>query len=248
MTRKKTSIIWTIQRDELERIVQDSKTLKEVLSHFYLRNEGNYRTLKARLAADNIDFSHIRLGRGNFRGGGPKAIPLSEVMVENSTYARGHLKARLLKEKLLKEECSRCHIGPEWYEECLVFVLDHVNGISNDHRLENLRLLCPNCNSQMPTFAGRNQATAGTRQMSCSQCKKTIIKRGNKTGLCHQCFNRDETTNIARRKVKNRPSKEKLQVLLVDNPWTAVGRMYGVWENTVRKWARGYGLSTKRRR
>jgi 5-methylcytosine-specific restriction endonuclease McrA len=39
----------------------------------------------------------------------------------------------------------------------LVLVLDHINGDRSDNRITNLRLLCPNCNSQQNTFAGRNK-------------------------------------------------------------------------------------------
>lgn len=42
-------------------------------------------------------------------------------------------------------------------EKELILELDHINGIRNDNRLENLRFLCPNCHSQTPTFKGRNK-------------------------------------------------------------------------------------------
>lgn len=84
------------------------------------------------------------------------AIPLEEAMVENSTYQRGALKRRLICEGLIENECSICAAKPIWQGKPLVLVLDHINGVNNDHRFENLRLLCPNCNSQTDTFAGRN--------------------------------------------------------------------------------------------
>lgn len=46
---------------------------------------------------------------------------------------------------------------PTWNGKPLILTLDHRNGISNDHRLENLRWLCPNCNSQTETFCGRRK-------------------------------------------------------------------------------------------
>jgi hypothetical protein len=82
----------------------------------------------------------------------------SEILVERSTYAwTSTLKRRLLKEGVLVNRCSRCGLGPEWQGEPLTMILDHRNGDNRDNRLGNLRLLCPNCNSQQPTFAGKNR-------------------------------------------------------------------------------------------
>ena len=76
-------------------------------------------------------------------------------MKEESNYSRWNLKRRLIKEGLLENKCEVCNQPPMWNGATLVLVLDHKNGKNNDHRLENLRLLCPNCHSQTPTFAGR---------------------------------------------------------------------------------------------
>jgi len=84
-------------------------------------------------------------------------LPLESVMTENSTYNRCHLKRRLIQDGIIANKCCECGLAPEWNGKKLVLVLDHINGVSNDHRKENLRLLCPNCNSQQSTFAGRNK-------------------------------------------------------------------------------------------
>ncbi len=68
---------------------------------------------------------------------------------------RGHLKRLLIDSGTLKYECSECGIF-DWRGIRLSLVLDHINGMPTDNRLENLRLLCPNCNSLTDTFCGKN--------------------------------------------------------------------------------------------
>lgn len=55
----------------------------------------------------------------------------------------------------LPNVCGGCGIS-EWRASPLALHLDHVNGIGDDHRLQNLRFLCPNCHSQTETYCGRN--------------------------------------------------------------------------------------------
>ncbi len=80
--------------------------------------------------------------------------PLERVLRESKS--RLSVKRRLLEEGLLKNECEECGIT-NWRDRPLSIHLDHRNGIRNDHRLENLRMLCPNCHSQTPTFGTRNR-------------------------------------------------------------------------------------------
>jgi Zn finger protein HypA/HybF involved in hydrogenase expression len=89
---------------------------------------------------------------------GPKR-PNEEVFVENSTYARHRLKERIVKEVMLPYICYECDLADEWNGQTLVLHIDHINGANTDHRIENLRFLCPNCHSQTDTFAGKKNAT-----------------------------------------------------------------------------------------
>lgn len=84
-------------------------------------------------------------------------FPLDEVLVENSSYARHSVKARILAHNLIDYQCACCGIGPEWQGNPMVLILDHINGINNDNRIENLRFVCSNCDSQLPTYKSRNK-------------------------------------------------------------------------------------------
>jgi len=160
---------------------------------------------------------------------------LSEVMVENSSYGRGHLKSRLIKEGILKEICAECGQAAVWKGRRLVLVIDHINGVNNDHRLDNLRLLCPNCNSQTDTFAGKNLKYKDSfikkkelNKKHCTRCPAEI-SRNSKNGLCVKCF-----ADI--RKVTTRPIKELLIKKVKEQGYSATGREYGVSDNAIRKW------------
>lgn len=53
--------------------------------------------------------------------------------------------------------CAICDLPSSWQGKALVFVLDHIDGDSTNNRRENLRLICPNCDSQLPTYKARNK-------------------------------------------------------------------------------------------
>ncbi len=92
-----------------------------------------------------------------FPDGGKGSTPLHEILEGKHPKYRTHrLKERMLAEGLLENVCSKCGQDGIWEGEILVLELDHINGINNDHRQDNLQLLCPNCHSQTPTFRGRN--------------------------------------------------------------------------------------------
>lgn len=82
---------------------------------------------------------------------------LDKVLVENSTYARHLVKKRVLAERLIEYRCACCGIGPEWMGNPMPLILDHINGVSNDNRIENLRIVCSNCDSQLDTYKSRNR-------------------------------------------------------------------------------------------
>lgn len=230
--RKRTSPIWTTPKGKLEVIVKNAITFAEIIRELQLDPNGSgsrYRSLKERFREESIDYSHI--ASGQFANKGRKftkeAIALEKVMIKNSTYSRGTLKKRLLRDGILKNECAICEQKGEWHGQKLVMVLDHINGVRDDHREENLRMLCPNCNSQQETFAGRSN------KIPKPQCKKceTLVSRRSKTGLCPKCFD-----IFYKRKIKNRPPKEQLLKEIKETNYCAVGRKYGVSDNAIRKW------------
>lgn len=109
-----------------------------------------------------LDISHFTGRRRTNRNSNFKGIPLNEILVENSTYTNTYnLKKKLIKAGLKEEKCELCDIK-EWKGHPVPTELDHINGIKNDHRLFNLRIICRNCGGLLSTFAGKNsRASAG---------------------------------------------------------------------------------------
>jgi 5-methylcytosine-specific restriction endonuclease McrA len=85
----------------------------------------------------------------------PRSNAKSVEEVLTSKSSRYFKKAKLIREGWLFHRCENCGIS-EWRGKRLVIQIDHINGVKNDWRLENLRMLCPNCHSQTGTFSGRN--------------------------------------------------------------------------------------------
>lgn len=87
--------------------------------------------------------------------------PIEAVLASRS--ARWTKKLKLLRDGILENRCETCGIS-EWRGKPLAIQIDHINGISDDWRIENLRMLCPNCHSQTHTFGGRNAKRRKTLQ------------------------------------------------------------------------------------
>jgi len=82
----------------------------------------------------------------------------SVVFVADSSYPRHRLKDRILKQGLIRYECVCCGLGPEWQGKPMPLILDHINGKNNDNRLRNLRFVCSNCDTQLPTYKSKNRS------------------------------------------------------------------------------------------
>lgn len=97
----------------------------------------------------------IRCGRIKTR---PRKWSLEKIMAKSRS--RYTIKRRLLAAGILRNVCEQCEIS-EWRGRPLTIQVDHRNGVKDDHRLENLRMLCPNCHSQTETYAARNRRSRG---------------------------------------------------------------------------------------
>lgn len=229
--RKKRSVIWKIGTEKLREVVTLSECFSDVLRYFGLQNKGgNYRTLRDRLEHDSINhewFSNCKKMPSSV------AIPLDLVMVEDSTYSRRALKSRIIKNKIIPYQCAKCGMGEKWQGETISLVLDHINGVSNDHRKENLRFLCPNCNSQTPTFCGKHNK----KKNICSKCGKRKSKHAQ---FCLDC--RESSSRPHCRKVE-RPDREELLKMLWEIPTTKIAEKYNVSGGAVAKWAKSYDIS-----
>jgi hypothetical protein len=156
-------------RELLEPLVREAFSIGQVLRNLGLRpTGGNYRMVHTRLRVLGIATDHFR-GQGWSRGETVQTHPTvtriarrntwpdREVFVENSPVICGYRIIRRLRRLGWKYECSECEIS-EWRGRTLKLHLDHKNGVNNDNRLENLRLLCPNCHSQTETYCRKKNS------------------------------------------------------------------------------------------
>lgn len=74
-----------------------------------------------------------------------------------STASREYVKKLIIDEQLIDYKCEQCGLEKYWNNKKLVLHLDHINGIRNDNRLENLRFLCSNCHSQTETYCSKKK-------------------------------------------------------------------------------------------
>jgi hypothetical protein len=167
-------------------------------------------------------------------------LPLSAVLVAGSSYSRDTLKRRLFGAGLKARQCELCGQGELWRERRLALILDHVNGVGNDHRLENLRIVCPNCAATLETHCGRkNQQVPEPR--ACAVCGASFHpstpRQRHCSRFCGQRWDRRGRVRPGARKAV-RPARADLEAEVRAIGYEAAGRHYGVSGNAVRKWLR----------
>jgi len=254
--------------DQFIEAVKRNQSVRGVLRDLNLRYTGaNYETVRTYVNKLSLDTSHWT-GQGHNKGKKLKKrkIVLDKILINGSKYDRGRLKKRLVNEGLMEYKCNECGNEGWWKEKSMALVIDHINGINNDNRLENLRFLCPNCNSQTKTFCGRN-VKRKAKKIVCKDCggklspysktgfcikcvskyKKKKVKK-YKNGSCKICgkdIKRSKTglcfkcCKIKERRVK-RPSYEQLMKEINETNYCVVGRKYNVTDNAIRKWIKNY--------
>lgn len=143
----------------LKQAVEDSNCKSDVLRKLGISTKsGNFQTLDRYLKKYGINDDKLKYD--NKRGNKwVKKYTNGDVFCENSPMSGKNIKIRIISENLLEYKCTRCGIRDEWNGKKLQLQLDHINGINDDNRMENLRFLCPNCHSQTDNYGGKNKGT-----------------------------------------------------------------------------------------
>lgn len=169
----------SLLKSQLETITKKCKSIADVCRALDIRPAGgNYRILNRKIKQYEIDISHFT-GQGWRKGHNTSVIkltPMEEILTIDSNYQSNKLRKRLILEGYKKYECETCR-NTEWNGYKIPLELDHVNGVNTDNRLENLKLICPNCHALTSTYRGRNRkksALLENRKLKYNKSRETL--------------------------------------------------------------------------
>lgn len=113
---------------------------------------GNFASFKKHALRLNIDLTHMN---PHSKTATRDKSRLLEKLTKNSALSKTTLRHLIKRYNLINYHCHspKCSIKDIWNDTEIILQLDHINGVNDDNRLENLRWLCPNCHSQTPTYA-----------------------------------------------------------------------------------------------
>ena len=213
------------EKELLQHLVNTSNSLSEILRKQGKAKSGaNFKILKDKLESYNIKYHFISI-KSLF-----EKIPLKDKLIKGSNIQSSKLKRELIEAGLKENKCEICGQLPEWNGKQLVLQLDHINGDHYDNRLENLRIVCPNCHTHTETFGYKRPNT------TCVDCGEEIGSKSTRCKKCCAVHNKQTQSN------PNKPSKEELLNLIKEKSFVEIGKMFKVSDNNIRKWCKRYGL------
>lgn len=160
------------------------------------------------------------------------------VFIKNSTANQTTLRRWYEKGNYSEYKCSICGLEPFWNGKELTLTLDHINGDNRDDRLENLRWVCPNCDRQLDTFCSKNtNYDIRKNKKIISYCKDCGKEISNGAIRCIDCMGKSY-------RQQERPNPDKLKQILLEHNgnFSAVGKLYNVTDNSIRKWCKAYNM------
>lgn len=153
-----TNKIYELTDEQFVKLIKESCNISEVLFKLGYSVQGNswgFSLVRKRM--DELKLTHNSFkGKSTLGKSVERIIDPNKLFKENSKHNRTVLRRYILNHELIPYKCAICG-AIEWQGKTLSLELDHINGINNDNRLENLRFLCPNCHSQTTTYGSRNQ-------------------------------------------------------------------------------------------
>lgn len=188
-------------KEEILKIINESKNRVEVLNKLGVSsNSGPNRIqLEEYIKENNIDISHFIVQR---------KLEDKDIFIENSITSQASLRRYYKKGNYSEYKCSICGLEPIWRGKELSLKLDHINGITNDDRIENLRWVCPNCDRQLDTFGAKNKNYFVGKRHFCKKCGKETSHK-TKSGLCLECLNEKKNLEKNERGIIKFKTKEK---------------------------------------
>jgi 5-methylcytosine-specific restriction endonuclease McrA len=272
---KYKSVIWSVSKEEFQKIMDTSFTITDFLKGFGLNaRSGNHRTLYRRIEKENISLVKFVENKKEWRKKHLKTLGIKNridnknIFIENSTTERSIVKRRIIQEKIIPYKCLFCGNIGEHNGETLSLQLDHINGINNDNRIENLRFLCPNCHSQTANYSGKTKK--GKNGIFDALPEKDIVieaLKTNKIGEASKVLKVSIST--VRRAIsyygieykrKNKSfedfekvrkfncDKEELEKLISENSMVFVGKKFGVSDNAIKKRCKFLGIDLSKRK